>query len=145
MNTTQNEKLNATREMETTSLYERRFLRILKEKSITTRTDKTGRKVKVPQGHTFQQGKNGKGIAVPLGSRTEEDNTGQLVAIPPGFSMKMGDDGKGVRVGPGEAVTKEPNGRLKVRRPTPELGGTISQMDLLRKLAPLSRHSKPRH
>jgi hypothetical protein len=77
--------------MKQPNLYEKIFLRILREEESLIRTDRRGRKIKVPLGDTFQQGKNGRGIAVSPGSRVEADDTGQLVELAPGSSFTVGD------------------------------------------------------
>ena len=128
--------------MKQPNLYEKIFLRILREEESLMRTDKRGRKIKVPLGDTFQQGKNGRGIAVSPGSRAEADDTGQLVELAPGSSLKIGDDGRGVEVAPGETVTKNPNGSLKVRRPLPDLGEPHSQLEILRQLKAMNRRAR---
>jgi hypothetical protein len=59
----------------------------------TTRTDKTGRKVKIYKGDRYAEGKNGRGIRVGVGQTTKEDRHGQIYAIPIGGKAHEHTDG----------------------------------------------------
>lgn len=114
------------------------FRDLLKEDQATTRTDKIGRKVNVPNKGRFYQGKNGKGIGIAHDSRAVEDNTGQMVEVPPDAGFRQGDDGKGIAVSKGELVTMQPNGSLKIRRgtrKTPPPGSALEAVILSNELA----------
>lgn len=54
------------------------------EPHYTTRTDKTGRKIKLYKGDRYAEGKNGGGIRVGINQTTKQDRHGQIYAIPIG-------------------------------------------------------------
>lgn len=62
-------------------------------KSDTFIVDKLGNKVRVPHGYKFQQGTNGKGIAVAPGSTSQEDMMGQIYEIRKGQKAHTNLDG----------------------------------------------------
>jgi hypothetical protein len=97
-------------------IFERHFIRVLREDCpVTYRTDATGKRVKIPCGAGYRQGKNGLGVVIKAGDTAKEDETGQMHSVPPCQHLKAGSNKKAIPVCPGEP-TYEKNGQIISRK-----------------------------
>lgn len=115
------------------SIFERNFISLLEEDCpVSYRTDGTGKRIKIPCGAGYRQGKNKRGVVIKPGDTAKEDEVGQMHSVPPCHHLKAGSNKKAIPVCPGES-TSEKNGQIVVNRKKPKMESRkLSCLELLR-------------
>jgi len=115
--------------------FERNFMKVLLEEDCpsTYRTDATGKRIKIPCGSGYRQGKNGRGVVIKAGDSAKEDATGQMHSVPPCQNLKSGSNKKAIPVCPGES-TYEKNGQIMKRKKPTNESHRFSCWELLRRM-----------
>ena len=116
------------------NLFERAFLEVLREDCPSTyRNDGTGKRIKIPCGAGYREGKNKSGVVIKAGDSAKEDETGQMHSVPPCNRLKAGSNKKAIPVCPGEA-TIEKNGQIMKRKKPKNESRRLSCLELLQRM-----------
>lgn len=124
------------------TLFKRNFIAALRENDPETipescrstfRTDGTGKRIKIPCGAGYRQGKNKRGVVIKPGDSAKEDEVGQMHSVPPCQHLKAGANKKAISVCPGDSTT-EKNGQIMSRKKPKLESRRLSCLELLQKM-----------
>lgn len=118
----------------------RRFRDFSEDAPPSYQTDRLGNKVKIPHGHSFKQGSDGKGISVRPGATTHEDRFGRLHEVPKGCRAVDLPDGKVKILKPNESVSMDADENEEAPK-APDFRGkaAISKNETIKLLGELNR------